>query len=93
MFSRWLSQVREMTSSLLQVSLHEKGIFRQKKKTFLWFGVLTWSSWNRPSLPGPRLVLYLDLMVTLPLLETVMLVKGESCGRAGSWVAFPNLSS
>lgn len=85
-FSRWLSQVRETTSSLLQVSLY----FLDKKKKAI---PLVWGFDLSRGLPGPRLILYLALSVTLPLLATEMFVKGESCGRAGSCVAFPNLRS
>lgn len=71
-FSRWLSQVRETTSSLLQVSLYF--LDKKKKKAI----PLVWGFDLSRGLPGPRLILYLALIVTLPLLVTEMFVKGES---------------
>lgn len=52
-FSRWLSQVRETTSSLLQVSLYEKGMFRPETSVWLGSALVLLQLWARMnSLPG-----------------------------------------
>lgn len=84
MFSRWLSQLREITLSLPQVSLQNT---LQKFCNRLPASGLTPES-NTDSLSS---VQYLTLVSSVSSLVTVIFANSESCGRAGSSVASPNL--